>query len=154
MVFLATVRFANKDLAKKLVMGLMIAGSVNLIISIFQINQIELLNYKNTYKNALGTFGNPNFVSAFLAMTSAVPFSFVLNKSIAIKVRVLSLIYLILTLLVILKSDALQGLFVFIGIVYWAYSRGNKARFDALAKLPLDEEDSKERCAEIESIRK
>jgi cytochrome c oxidase cbb3-type subunit 4 len=45
-------------------------------------------------------------------------------------------------------------LFVFIGIVYWAYSRGNKARFDALAKLPLDEEDSKERCAEIESIRK
>lgn len=119
-VFLATVRFANKDLAKKLVMGLMVAGSVNLIISIFQINQIELLNYKNTYKNALGTFGNPNFVSAFLAMASAVPFSFVLNKSIAIKVRVFSLIYLILTLLVIIKSDALQGLFVFFGILFLA----------------------------------
>jgi hypothetical protein len=53
-------------------------------------------------------------------MTSAVPFSFVLNKSIAIKVRVLSLIYLILTLLVIVKSDALQGLFVFFGILFLA----------------------------------
>lgn len=45
-------------------------------------------------------------------------------------------------------------LFVFVGIVYWAFSRGNKARFDALGKLPLDEESPKTCCAEIESIRK
>ena len=30
---------------------------------------------------------------------------------------------------------------VFIGIVWWAYSKGNKQRFDDAAQLPFEEED-------------
>jgi len=30
---------------------------------------------------------------------------------------------------------------VFIGIVWWAYSKGNKQRFDDAGKLPFNEED-------------
>ncbi|MEK8087794.1 cbb3-type cytochrome c oxidase subunit 3 [Aquabacterium sp. A3] len=29
---------------------------------------------------------------------------------------------------------------VFVGIVVWAYSRGNKAQFEEAAKLPLSED--------------
>ncbi|OYY81470.1 MAG: cbb3-type cytochrome C oxidase subunit 3 [Hydrogenophilales bacterium 16-62-9] len=31
---------------------------------------------------------------------------------------------------------------VFIGIVWWAFSRGNKQRFEEDGKLPFDEDDS------------
>lgn len=30
---------------------------------------------------------------------------------------------------------------VFIGIVWWAYSKGNKQRFEDAGKLPFEEED-------------
>lgn len=30
---------------------------------------------------------------------------------------------------------------VFIGIVWWAYSKGNKQRFEDAGKLPFDEDD-------------
>lgn len=33
---------------------------------------------------------------------------------------------------------------VFIGIVWWAYSRGNKARFEDAGKLPFDEDDTQQ----------
>ena len=31
---------------------------------------------------------------------------------------------------------------VFIGIVWWAYSKGNKKRFEEDAKIPFDEDDT------------
>ena len=31
---------------------------------------------------------------------------------------------------------------VFIGIVWWAYSKGNKKRFEDAGKLPFDEDDA------------
>jgi len=40
-IFLAAATFSTKTLAQKFVIGLVIAGSINLIISIFQINDIE-----------------------------------------------------------------------------------------------------------------
>lgn len=33
---------------------------------------------------------------------------------------------------------------VFIGIVWWAYSKGNKQRFEDAGKLPFEEGDSQE----------
>lgn len=33
------------------------------------------------------------------------------------------------------------SLAVFIGIIYWAYSRSNKERFEAIARLPIDNEE-------------
>lgn len=33
------------------------------------------------------------------------------------------------------------SLLVFLGIVFWAYSKGNKARFEQLARLPLDNDE-------------
>ncbi|GGX01936.1 MULTISPECIES: cbb3-type cytochrome oxidase subunit 3 [Undibacterium] len=35
------------------------------------------------------------------------------------------------------------SLIAFIGILYWAFSSKNKARFEELAKLPLDNENGK-----------
>jgi cytochrome c oxidase cbb3-type subunit 4 len=35
------------------------------------------------------------------------------------------------------------SLIAFIGILYWAYSSKNKARFEEMAKLPLDNENGK-----------
>ncbi|WP_395011538.1 cbb3-type cytochrome oxidase subunit 3 [Undibacterium sp.] len=35
------------------------------------------------------------------------------------------------------------SLIAFIGILYWAFSSKNKARFEEMAKLPLDNENGK-----------
>lgn len=37
----------------------------------------------------------------------------------------------------------LISMIVFVGILYWAFSSNNKARFEELAKLPQDEENGK-----------
>lgn len=36
------------------------------------------------------------------------------------------------------------SLLTFLGIVWWAYSRSNKGRFDEAANLPFAEEDDKD----------
>jgi cytochrome c oxidase cbb3-type subunit 4 len=36
------------------------------------------------------------------------------------------------------------SLIVFLGILYWAFSKGNKARFEELGRLPIDNENGKE----------
>ncbi|WP_347176249.1 cbb3-type cytochrome c oxidase subunit 3 [Undibacterium sp. TS12] len=35
------------------------------------------------------------------------------------------------------------SLFVFLGILYWAFSSGNKERFEKLARLPIENENGK-----------
>jgi len=35
------------------------------------------------------------------------------------------------------------SLFVFVGILYWAFSGKNKARFEELARLPIENENGK-----------
>ena len=35
----------------------------------------------------------------------------------------------------------------FLGIVFWAYSRRNRPRFDAASRLPLEDEASSPCCA-------
>jgi len=35
------------------------------------------------------------------------------------------------------------SLIVFLGIVYWAFSSGNKERFEKMARLPIENEDGK-----------
>lgn len=38
------------------------------------------------------------------------------------------------------------GFLTFLGIVFWAYSRAQKSRFDAAARLPFDGEDNGGEC--------
>ncbi|MFZ6744324.1 cbb3-type cytochrome oxidase subunit 3 [Undibacterium sp. JH2W] len=35
------------------------------------------------------------------------------------------------------------SLIVFIGIIYWAFSAGNKEKFEKMARLPIDNENGK-----------
>jgi len=93
--------------------GLIISGIINGVISIFEIFGFEFLPYNNIYKTILGTFGNPNFIAAFLAITCAVPFAMILNKTFKTSMKVLLSVYLLVSLYLIVKSNALQGILVF-----------------------------------------
>ena len=35
------------------------------------------------------------------------------------------------------------SLIVFLGIIYWAFSAGNKEKFEQMARLPIDNENGK-----------
>ncbi len=68
--------------------------------------------WSNPYSPVIGTFGNPNFVAAFLGMGSAFALSYLVAKKVQIKYKVLAVIYLVIAIFDILKSDAQQGIII------------------------------------------
>jgi O-antigen ligase len=93
--------------------GLIGSGLLNAVISSFEIFGIELLPYNNIYKTILGTFGNPDFISAFLAISCGVPFALILEKRFKLSVKVLLAIYLVGMLCLIVISNGRQGILLF-----------------------------------------
>jgi hypothetical protein len=84
----------------------------NSIICIFQISGIELLGYNNIFKSVLGTFGNPNFVSAFLGIFVSWVMSHLISKKTSRLVKSLVLAEIILAIFLIIKSNSRQGLII------------------------------------------
>jgi hypothetical protein len=72
----------------------------------------DFVSWDNPYKKVLGTFGNPDFVSAFLGMFFAVLVTLVLVPKMDSKWRLLLLAASILVLVEIRQSHAIQGLVV------------------------------------------
>lgn len=93
--------------------GLLISGSVNAFLSIFQVINKELLPFNNIYGTILGTFGNPNFVAAFLGLSCAVSFSYLFAQPTKIFSVLINVSYLSLCLFLIIESNAKQGLIVY-----------------------------------------
>lgn len=80
---------------------------------------INLLGAENTFGAILGTFGNPNFVSAFSGMISVGAFALAIQTDASVKTRVSHLLLGGLSLFLVIQSKSFQGLgAVFIGIVF------------------------------------
>lgn len=70
----------------------------------------EPFPYINIYdNNVFGTFGNPNFQSAFIGMIGVVSFVLALDHSIKNRIRFLYVLLLILSILGVYETNSLQG---------------------------------------------
>ena len=117
---------------KFLIWGLFGAGLVNVFYCSWVILFGEFIPWNNPYGNILGTFGNPNFIGAFLGLfaASVVAFSFKQGTTIAVRLGVLVLFFV--TLYAIVDSNAIQGRVVVaagLGIVGFYLVR---SKFDTL----------------------
>lgn len=73
MILLASVVVASRDFLKRFVYGLLGAGAFLSVYGIAQWRGLDFFDYVNAYgSNVFGTFGNPNFQSAFMGMVAAV----------------------------------------------------------------------------------
>ena len=116
-LFLAASKSSSYEFNRKIILGLVVSGVINAIVSILEIFNITLVNYSSNTNPIMGTFGNPNFLSAFLAMCSSVVFVFLLAKKKDSRFVVASSICLAVFLYLIIFSQSRQGLVTFFATV-------------------------------------
>jgi len=94
---------------RTILQSLLLAGYVNLAYCLWVIVFGDFISWNNPYGNILGTFGNPNFIGAFLGIFFGVQLALGLGKETS-KYFKFSLVFLLpLTLFEIVDSHAIQG---------------------------------------------
>ena len=92
-----------------LIWGLLGAGFVNVAYCLWVINFGDFIPWSNPYGNILGTFGNPNFIGAFLGLFAACLVAFSLQKGVDLKIRLASVVVFLVAVYEIINSNAIQG---------------------------------------------
>ena len=125
-MLLATSFFRTLKSILLIYLTLLASGLLNLIYCFVALNGHDIFNWKNPYNSILGTFGNPNFISAFLGMfVTALCGLFFVSK---IKLKHKSIIGLVIlaSIYMIKESLSIQGFLVSIAgisIVIFFYLR-------------------------------
>jgi hypothetical protein len=109
MVLVGTLAIQLNENLKKVLIGLGIAGSVNLVYCLWVIFFGDFIGWSNPYGNILGTLGNPNFIGAFLGIFFSVCMAFVFDVKTEIKTKLVLTLISLLALFEIYKSNAIQG---------------------------------------------
>jgi hypothetical protein len=127
-VFVAASTVTVRNFGEKLVRGLLFAGLVNVLYCGWVIIFGDFLSWYNPYKNILGTFGNPNFIGAFLGIIGSVLFAFSLAPGLTKVQRIIFLAFIPVIVWQVMASHAVQGrVLLAAGIVmvgfFWVRSR-------------------------------
>lgn len=107
---IATLR--RKESFQKVIYALMAAGMVNILYCLWAWQFGDFIGWSNPYNTILGTFGNPNFIGAFLGIFLSVIFAAAVQPNFNWKLRVLCLIIIVLGFFEIRYSHAVQGIVV------------------------------------------
>lgn len=92
-----------------LIWGLLGAGLVNVVYCLWVILFGDFIPWNNPYGNILGTFGNPNFIGAFLGLFAASLVAYSLTTGVQLVYRLASLVVLLVAVYEIIDSNAIQG---------------------------------------------
>jgi len=101
--------FRRESSFNLLIWGLLGAGLINVIYCGWTIAFGDFVPWNNPYGNILGTFGNPNFIGAFLGIFGAALVAFVLRPGTSITIRAISAVIFLITVYEIINSNAIQG---------------------------------------------
>ena len=108
LILSAVVLRATKSFTT-LIYGLFVAGVVNVLYCGWVIIFGDFVPWNNPYGNILGTFGNPNFIGAFLGLFAASLVAYSFKSGLHIAIRVLSVIIFGISVIEIIDSSAIQG---------------------------------------------
>ena len=92
-----------------LIYGLFGAGLVNVIYCGWVIAFGDFVPWSNPYGNILGTFGNPNFIGAFLGLFAASMVAYSVKQGTPTWIRIGVLVLFLVTVYEIVDSSAIQG---------------------------------------------
>lgn len=114
-LFFVATQFQNKHSFSVLLKAFYFSGLFNVAYCGLSIAGIELIPWNNIFNTILGTFGNPNFIGAFLGMFATFLFSTFFNRDYAVQFKMFNFLVLIVTGYQILYSNAIQGIVVALG---------------------------------------
>ena len=110
MMVIASVALLRRESSfNTLIWGLLGAGVVNVIYCAWVIAFGDFIPWSNPYGNILGTFGNPNFIGAFLGIFAASLVAFMMKPGTPLILRVASGLIFLLAVYEIINSNAIQG---------------------------------------------
>ena len=109
LLFTGGLFVSSKNTHKRIVDGLLLAGIINVLYCGWVLAFGDFLSWNNPYGNILGTFGNPNFIGAFLGMFFSAWVAMLLTRTTSRNFKVASILVLPLTALEIYFSRAIQG---------------------------------------------
>lgn len=111
-MILAGIAVHRKTFIRKLLWIISCVGLIETLIAIAQKQGFVLIIAKNPYSPLIGTFGNPNYLSAYLGF-STLALLLLAIMEMRIWVRSLLIFNIVLSLLVLFWSQSVQGLFMF-----------------------------------------
>ena len=111
-LFISAMSLSQKPSFLKISYGILIAGAVNVIYSLWVILFGDFVRWSNPYGNILGTFGNPNFVGSFLGIFASVLFALIIKPDFKLLYRGALTLVLLVTFIEIKSSHAIQGIVV------------------------------------------
>jgi hypothetical protein len=135
LIFLLSIFISDRSNQMRILKALLYVGYVNLAYCLWVILFGDFIPWNNPYGNILGTFGNPNFIGAFLGILFGVLLALGLGKE-APKIFRISMFFLLpLTLFEIIDSSAIQGRvlaalsFGIVGIFYLYFNVSHKLAY-------------------------
>ena len=108
-ILLSASVIRNESNFKILIWGLLSAGLINVAYCLWAILFGDFIPWNNPYGNILGTFGNPNFIGAFLGLFAASLVAYTLKKGVRIEIRLGALVVFLIAVYEIINSNAIQG---------------------------------------------
>jgi O-antigen ligase len=112
LIALASLALRRKASFQKIIVGLFIAGFINVAYCLWAWQIGDFIGWSNPYNTILGTFGNPNFIGAFLGIFLSALIAYVAHPGSSLKFRLLTAFTFIIGLLEIRHSHAVQGVAV------------------------------------------
>jgi hypothetical protein len=109
MVIISAAALRRESSFNILIWGLLVAGFTNVVYCGWAIAFGDFIPWSNPYGNILGTFGNPNFIGAFLGLFAAALIAFILKPGTSVAIRVASVLIFFLAVYEIIDSSAIQG---------------------------------------------
>jgi O-antigen ligase len=125
-IFVSAMILKNQTSHIRMIRFLILAGFLNVLYCIIAVNVTDIFTWNNPYGKALGTFGNPNFISSFMGIFVTALFGLFFSKGISNVYRFIIFAQIVAGVYTILETGSQQGAVVAAGgmaIVLFFYLR-------------------------------
>ena len=127
-LFIAGAMVIRINSVTKIFAALAVVGGIEAIYGIAQHFGADFIRWNNPYNTVIGTFGNADFMSAVLGIAGVALLWFIIDSQRHLLIRVSAIGVLVVSLVVIVFSQARQGLLTFVfGAAFlaitWIYQR-------------------------------
>jgi hypothetical protein len=141
-LFLASQLLQTREQIKKILVFFFVAVVTNQLVSLLQILGLNPLRVNDLFGTIIGTFGNPNFISAFMGMAAVMAIAFSFTYKRFTKVWMLLTLNSLLSIWFVLVSNSKQGLIIVVAgsmliLLIWIYHSGLNRNYLRLYSLFL-----------------
>ena len=122
LIFLAILQVEKKVFLARPIKFFYLAAFINVIYCLFAAAGADLFKWTNPNNLVLGTFGNSNFIGAFMGINVSLLLVAISSSEVSNRLKSIAAIVLLPSIFVLWKADALQGaLLVAVGLFFVAY---------------------------------